>query len=72
MNATTRLNQQTTTLVTVISAADAHLCDGAGTTKWYTICEDHDTTCGHPTRRLAERFSASPVDWCDNCREAQP
>lgn len=67
MNATR--NQQTGTTITVVSAAEAQLCDGAGTTKWYTICEDHNGLLGHATQRLARYFAASPIDWCEECRE---
>lgn len=64
----TRVNRQTKTRITVVSAEAASLDDGDGATRWYTICEDHSETCGHPTRKLATWFAASPTDWCEGCR----
>lgn len=52
-------------------ADELALCDGGGYTKWYTICEDHGVTLGHPTKFLAMRHRAYSVEWCDGCREEQ-
>jgi hypothetical protein len=72
MNSTTstRKNRQTGTLVTVINAANAHLCDGAGTTKWYAICENHNCLCGFSTKKLATWHAADPAGWCEDCFDA--
>ena len=59
----TRTNRQTGTKVTVYS-------EGRG--DWYTVCEDHGECIAHATRRQAEWFAPSPLDWCEGCREAQP
>ena len=63
-------NQQTGTLISVESAAALQLDDGAGSTKWYTICEAHSEVMGHSSGRLARYFAASPIDWCEGCRNS--
>ncbi len=47
-----------------------HLDPAEGECKWYTICEEHNETCGHRTLSQANYFAASPLDWCEECRIA--
>lgn len=57
----------TGTVVGVYHAETAHLCPEAG--PWVTVCEDHGTTCGHDTLRLARWHASAPEQWCDECQE---
>jgi hypothetical protein len=67
---TTRRNRQTGTHITVGTAIEMALDPAEGDCAWYTICEEHNEVCGHRTRKLAEFFAASPLDWCEDCRTA--
>jgi len=67
---TTRRNRQTGTHITVGTAIEMALDPAEGECKWYTICEEHNETCGHRTLSLANYFAASPLDWCEECRIA--
>lgn len=39
--------------------------------RWETICVDHGNVCSHYRRVDACAFAAAPVEWCEDCAEAQ-
>jgi len=63
-----RRNRETGTMVSVwrpgtIAEDD---CDSA---RWFTICEDHGSLVGHPTRKLAMQWLSHPLTWCEECQK---
>ena len=64
----TRTNRQTGTDITVGRADVLFLDDADGDCRWYCVCETHNEIIGHSSKRLADYFAASPLDWCEGCR----
>jgi hypothetical protein len=58
MSSITRRNRQTGTRITMDCGDDLG---------FMLICEDHDRCCEFATKTEATAFSASPIDWCEDC-----
>lgn len=37
---------------------------------WMLTCEEHDLCCEFDTKREAVSFRSSPIDWCEECADA--
>lgn len=62
-----RRNRQTGTIVSVLSAKQAGLCDEGG--PWVTLCEDHGFLVNHWTMLDALGWAPDPATWCEPCQE---
>jgi hypothetical protein len=60
-----RKSRQTGTVIVLVKAEEAGFDPAGG--PWVTYCEDHGRLVNHQTRRLAERFMADPLCWCEIC-----
>lgn len=60
--------RKTGTNVTVGRAEDLGL--DPGETPWFTVCEEHNTCCGHDTGALARSHAADPTLWCEECPDS--
>lgn len=67
---TTRRNRQTGTMISVASASACCADETDVDARWFTICEEHGDNIAHATRKQANWFAASPLDWCGGCQIA--
>lgn len=61
MTTYTTTSRQTGTSVTLTPGDDL---------PWMLVCEEHDRCCEFHTKREAQRFAATPADWCEDCGDA--
>jgi hypothetical protein len=63
----TRKNRQTGTHITVVHGDELGAYVEPGYTVWYTFCEEHKQSTGHPTKAIAMSWAAEPLGWCEVC-----
>lgn len=66
-----RIARSTGTLVVVVDGFEQGLesPDDRYAPRWFTMCDDHGTCCGHDTLALATSHASAPEGWCEDCTD---
>lgn len=62
-----RKARSTGTIISVVDGLEQGLDLEGG--RWYTVCEEHDTTVSHGSLTLAFSHASQPEHWCEKCRK---